>query len=100
MLDGAAVYAVRLIDHPNKRVWIIDQCDVMPLVYPPPPSVTNDAERVCRRLYSRFGNYRYYYRDTMGNWDELVHDRGHFTRFAPARELAAHEGPVVSRSTR
>lgn len=48
-------------------------------------SVTNDAFDVVRRLYKQFGNKRFLYQDTMGNWDELVHDNGQFVEFKPAR---------------
>lgn len=44
-------------------------------------SVTNDAENVTRYLYERFGNRRFVYLDTMGNWDELEHRNGIFTGF-------------------
>jgi hypothetical protein len=44
-------------------------------------SVTNDAENVVAYLYERFGNKKFYYRDTMGNTDELLHDHGAFTGF-------------------
>lgn len=46
-------------------------------------SVTNDAENVVRAVVDRFGNKRILYTDTMGNVDELVHDNGVFTGFAP-----------------
>lgn len=50
-------------------------------------SVTNDAEAVCHDLQAGFPGYRIIYRDSMGLWDELVHDHGRFTGFAPARTL-------------
>lgn len=50
-------------------------------------SVTNDAEAVCAELQRGFPGYRIIYRDSMGFWDELLHDRGQFTGFAPARTL-------------
>jgi hypothetical protein len=46
-------------------------------------SVTNDAEFVCQTMIELYGNRRLFYRDTMGRWDELIHDRGRFLRFAP-----------------
>jgi hypothetical protein len=56
-------------------VWIRDTCRGA--------SVTNDAERVCDELAILYGNRRIFYRDTMGNWDELVHDEhGKFLGFA------------------
>jgi hypothetical protein len=41
-------------------------------------SVTNDAESVCMELHSRYGNKRIIYRDSSGQWDELVHREGEF----------------------
>jgi hypothetical protein len=46
-------------------------------------SVTNDAENVVESVNDRFPNHRIFYRDTMGCWDELVHIRGLFLKFAP-----------------
>lgn len=48
-------------------------------------SVTNDAEHVCEELFARYGQRRFLYRDTDGNWDELVHEAGKFTEFKSAR---------------
>ena len=47
-------------------------------------SVTNDAEGVVA-YYNNYlpPNTRIVYQDTMGNWDELVHDNGVFKDFAP-----------------
>lgn len=50
-------------------------------------SVTNDAERVCKALAAEFGDRRIIYRDTSGDWDELVHANGVFVGFRAAREL-------------
>ena len=46
-------------------------------------SVTNDAEAVVSAVYARFPGRRIFYKDTMGQWDELVHRNGRFTGFAP-----------------
>ena len=46
------------------------------------PSVTNDAEAVTAYVYWQFRK-RIVYKDTTGNWDELVHHNGVFGRFAP-----------------
>ena len=62
----------------TRIVWIED-CDGH-------VSVTNDAEAVCRHLQHDFPGYRIIYRDTDGNWDELVHRDGVFERYAPARD--------------
>lgn len=63
-------------------VWIADLSIDMSVVV---VSVTNDAEAVCRRLYWRYGDRRYLYQDTMGNWDELTHEQGRFVEFKSAR---------------
>ena len=44
-------------------------------------SVTNDAEGIVARLVGLHGNKPIFYRDTMGQWDELVHNNGVFTGF-------------------
>lgn len=59
----------------SEKVFIVDE-DIG-------RSVTNDAEKVVMELYAEFGNKRIIYRDTMGRWDELQHDHGYFTGFAP-----------------
>ena len=65
-----------------------------------PKSVTNDAERVVREMYAFHSpslghKFRILYRDTQGDWDELVHKRGVFVNFAPlvdnAAAMVAHE---------
>jgi len=63
-----------------EAVWITDDEGVL--------SVTNDAERVVSELVLRCGDRRIYYRDTDRNWDELQHQGGKFTGFAPARSMA------------
>lgn len=65
-------------DVTDDAVYIVDlanECGTM--------SVTNDAENVTENVAISFGNRRIFYRDTDGNWDELVHDNGRFLRFAP-----------------
>jgi uncharacterized protein involved in tellurium resistance len=44
-------------------------------------SVTNDAERVTSFVVERHGNHRVIYKDSMGNWHELLHDNGTFIDF-------------------
>lgn len=50
-------------------------------------SVTNNAARVVRHLHDSIegglGKRHVYYQDTMGRFDELCHDQGKFTGFAP-----------------
>ncbi len=45
-------------------------------------SVTNDAEQVTAEVAHNFPGRRIFYRDSEGQWDELIHDRGKFTGFA------------------
>lgn len=61
-------------------VYIIDLAESMGSM-----SVTNDAEAVVHNLNKEFGNKRIFYRDTMDQWDELVHDNGKFISFRPYR---------------
>jgi hypothetical protein len=56
-------------------VYIIDLDEGM--------SVTNNAEAVVLDLFLKYGERRIIYRDTDGRWDELLHDKGHFTGFGP-----------------
>lgn len=44
-------------------------------------SITNDAEAVTA-MYGKKG-HRIVYKDTMGQWDELIHENGMFKDFAP-----------------
>lgn len=53
-------------------------------------SITNDAEKVVERVVHDHGTVRIIYRDTMGRWDELVHEGGIFKGFAP------YAGPTPS----
>jgi hypothetical protein len=46
-------------------------------------SVTNDAEAVVYEIVNKYGDKRIVYKDSMGNWDELLHDGDQFTGFAP-----------------
>ena len=78
-MRGLAEYGIARVDQNKKIVWIVDH-DVG-------ASVTNCAEGVCANLNERYPDYRIIYRDTDGNWDELVHEHGVFKNFAPAREM-------------
>jgi hypothetical protein len=53
-------------------------------------SVTNAAEAVCRQCFADYGARRIVYKDSEGRWDELVHERGRFIRFAPFGGKHAH----------
>lgn len=48
-------------------------------------SLTNDAANVVAECVLRFGNLRIVYRDSMGEWAELVHVGGRFLTYAMAR---------------
>jgi hypothetical protein len=50
-------------------------------------SVTNDAEGVVRRVWHDYPGRRIIYQASDGAWDELVHEGGRFTGFAPARDM-------------
>lgn len=64
-----------------QMVWIIDLNDGA-------MSVTNDAEAVCLQVYADLGDVRIIYRDSAGNWDELVHADGRFVGFNPGGAYA------------
>jgi uncharacterized C2H2 Zn-finger protein len=91
-----AAFSITKIDRHAHEVWIVDECAAEPRA----PSITNDAEAVCAHLEARFAGYRIFYRDTMGEWDELVHEAGAFKRFAPARAYARAQGMAVVRCDR
>lgn len=81
-LPGQRRAEFEIVQVASDMIWIADvgrEC----------MSVTNDAEDVVQRIHAEFPGRRIIYRDTMGNWDELVHRGGAFTGFAPARELGA-----------
>lgn len=46
-------------------------------------SVTNDAENVVEAVARKHGSKRIIYRDSQGDWSELVHDGERFVDFAP-----------------
>lgn len=67
----------------SSAVWIVDDFNRVPSRL----SVTNDAEAVCHHVAKHYGeDIVIYYRDTDDNWDQLVHDKGRFITFAPARD--------------
>ena len=47
-------------------------------------SVTNDAENVVSAVVMAYGNRKIVYRDSLGEWGELIHTNGVFTDFGPA----------------
>jgi hypothetical protein len=44
-------------------------------------SITNDAEAVVEIVNKAFPNRRIIYKDSCGQWDELVHAKGSFVGF-------------------
>ena len=61
--------------HNNKRILLIEDLNG-------PMSVTNDAENVVADLLAAgHSNYRIVYRDSMGQWDELLHNGFRFIGF-------------------
>ncbi len=46
-------------------------------------SVTNDAEAVVGEVARNYLNRRIVYRDSTGQWDELLHRNGEFRGFGP-----------------
>jgi len=72
-------------DDTNKPyIYIEDRCDGTQ------KSVTNDAENVCKYLYNFLkvderlqDDIRIIYKDTDGQIDELLHDKGIFKGFKP-----------------
>lgn len=73
-----STYFIEHIDSLEQIIRIVDLDEGM--------SVTNDAENVVREVNAQRPGYRILYRDTMGNWDELLHDNGIFQGFAPYRK--------------
>jgi hypothetical protein len=67
-------------DSERRIVWIVDEDKGG-------KSVTNDADNVVAELQVNYAGFRFIYRDSMGNWDELLHDGGLHTGFAPARDM-------------
>lgn len=53
-------------------------------------SITSDAEEVCKRVNKEYPHHRIYYKDSLGNWDELLHNGGWFVgfRIIPDDEVA------------
>lgn len=87
-----------LIDHAKRMIFIAD--DDGPL------SVTNAAEQVTAEAASfdedgrSIEGYRLFYKDSMGYWDELVHERGHFLSFKPCLNRMAEYGGMIAQNRR
>jgi hypothetical protein len=45
-------------------------------------SVTNDAEWVVEKVLEKYPHNRIIYRDSQGDWDELLHNNQEFTGFS------------------
>ena len=76
-----AVYDILKVVH--EGVFIADRSDDFGTM-----SVTNDSVAVCAHLHALYPLHRFFYRDTMGNWDELIHVNGVWRGWKPARALA------------
>lgn len=81
------------IEYLGRKSGTLVSC-VMVLDRDGPWSITNDAERVCRELHafyeSRLLNnrtFRIIYRDTCGEWSELLHQDGKFLGYADLDDL-------------
>lgn len=60
----------------NGIICVEDQCEPLSM------SVTNDAERVVSYIISMYPLAKaIIYRDTEGNWDQLLFERGKFTTY-------------------
>lgn len=75
-----ASYSVdRVTSNPSKMhkgiVFIVDNDVGM--------SITNDAENVVVDVLANYPNHRIIYRDTTGQWDELLHWNGQFAGYKP-----------------
>lgn len=71
-----ASYSVdRVVSTPERMVFIVDNDVGM--------SITNDAEAVVEDVLAKYPYHRIIYRDTMGQWDELLHWNGKFAGFKP-----------------
>ncbi|MDG4887619.1 MAG: hypothetical protein EOQ64_15520 [Mesorhizobium sp.] len=66
-------------------VFIADRCR------PGLPSVTNDAERVVEECLAAYGERRIVYRDSAGEWGELLHTGIQFRGFAPYTDRTPDE---------
>jgi hypothetical protein len=66
---------------PNRCiVWIVDM----------------DEECVVAEVNALYPGFRIIYRDTEGQWDELLHEGGKFHGFAPARDMPAPDDGMQS----
>ena len=73
-------YHINRVVFLDKIIYITDECNGSQL------SVTNDAERVCEELNKSHPGFRIIYKDTNGDWDEIVHVDGVFQGFRPVVE--------------
>lgn len=74
-----AEWEVYRLDTARRMLWVVDPGRSA-------MSITNDAENVCRALYHACPGYRFFYRDIMGRWDELMHRDGEFLDFRSCPE--------------
>lgn len=50
-------------------------------------------------MWHDYPNRRIIYQDSMGNWDELLHEGGRFTAFAPARPALLRRAEQIIRAS-
>jgi hypothetical protein len=74
----SAQYIIHKVE--NQTVFLIDPDNGQ-------ISITNNAEQVCREINKLYPKHRIIYRDTMGQWDELVHNNGIFIDFKLFQDL-------------
>jgi len=78
----------QVIKTTEQMVWLID-LDKGSM------SVTNDAERVVASVNATWPERRIIYRDSMGQWGELMHEGGRFITFRPTPELDPGEAAWI-----
>jgi len=83
MNKRASVFHIERVNEERGIIWIVDDGANKPVL-----SVTNDAERVCQVINAQYPDFQIIYRDSNGDWDELVHEHGVFKRFVVARNMA------------
>ena len=66
----------RVIDETDNEIYLVDN-DIEGY-----RSVTNDANNIC----NVYPDKRIFYCDSMGNWDEMIHDEGAFKTFSPIKD--------------
>jgi len=79
-----ADFVVARVDKEKRIAFIVDRGGAK--------TITNDAVRVVATMQRRCPDFRFVYRDTMGNWDELLHTGSDFNGFKPCPDRAGEWG--------